>query len=195
MRREKANGARCANVASAAAAAARLRTTTASAGRLHLTRAGVKRGSQASCAYLIHAAVRFASFFLTTPLERRLNTALPGADPTEMMQDYPLHVSERITIRLAIGCLRSSCAGNTSCMHTVQQSSALRLSDIPIARHCLSHTFNVGFTRFLGTSYSIISCVLKPPVCRTHRCAPHAPRGCKQPFPRQHIVPIVVTQG
>jgi len=51
LRREKANGARCANMASAAAAAARLRTTTASAGRLHLTRAGVKRGSQASCAY------------------------------------------------------------------------------------------------------------------------------------------------
>ena len=41
---------------------------------------------------LIHTAVSFASFFLTTPVERRLNTALPGADPTEMMQDYPLHV-------------------------------------------------------------------------------------------------------
>jgi hypothetical protein len=42
---------------------------------------------------LIHAAVIFASFFLTTPVERRLNTALPGTDPTEMMQDYALHVS------------------------------------------------------------------------------------------------------
>jgi hypothetical protein len=41
---------------------------------------------------LIHAAVIFASFFLTTPVERRLNTALPGTDPTEMMQDYALHV-------------------------------------------------------------------------------------------------------
>src|SRR5262249_28153559 len=44
---------------------------------------------------LINAAVSFATFFLTTLLERRLNKALPGADPTEMMQDYPLHVSER----------------------------------------------------------------------------------------------------
>ena len=43
---------------------------------------------------LIHTAVSFASFFLTTPVERRLNTALPGADSTEMMQDYPLHVLE-----------------------------------------------------------------------------------------------------
>ena len=41
---------------------------------------------------LIHTAVSFASFFLTTPIERHLNTALPGAGPTEMMQDYPLHV-------------------------------------------------------------------------------------------------------
>jgi hypothetical protein len=41
---------------------------------------------------LIHTAVSFASFFLTVPVERHLNTALLGAGPTEMMQDYPLHV-------------------------------------------------------------------------------------------------------
>jgi hypothetical protein len=44
--------------------------------------------------FLIHTAVSFASFLLTTSVERRLNTALLGADPTEMMQDYSLHVLE-----------------------------------------------------------------------------------------------------
>ena len=43
--------------------------------------------------HLIHTAVSFASFFLTTPVERRLNPLFIGADSTEMMQDYPLHVS------------------------------------------------------------------------------------------------------
>jgi hypothetical protein len=43
---------------------------------------------------LIHTAVSFASFFLTTPVERRLNTLFICADSTEMMQDYPLHVLE-----------------------------------------------------------------------------------------------------
>src|SRR5712691_1657584 len=51
LRRYKAGGASCSNWASAAASQALVRTTTtASAGRLHLTRAGVKRRSKASCA-------------------------------------------------------------------------------------------------------------------------------------------------
>jgi hypothetical protein len=46
--------------------------------------------------HLIHTAVSFASFFLAIPLERHLNTALLGTSPTEMMQDYPLHVSVKL---------------------------------------------------------------------------------------------------
>jgi hypothetical protein len=41
---------------------------------------------------LIHTAASFASFFLTTLVDRPLNAALLGACSTEMMQDYPLHV-------------------------------------------------------------------------------------------------------
>ena len=41
---------------------------------------------------LIHTAVSFASFFLTTPVERHLNTVSLGAGSGEMMHDYPLHV-------------------------------------------------------------------------------------------------------
>ena len=42
--------------------------------------------------FLIRTAVSFASFILTTSVERRLNTAPLGAGSTEMMQDHPLHV-------------------------------------------------------------------------------------------------------
>src|SRR5262245_18523129 len=41
---------------------------------------------------LIHTAVSFASFFLITLVETRLNAALLGACPPGKMQDYPLHV-------------------------------------------------------------------------------------------------------
>src|SRR5215510_14441505 len=43
---------------------------------------------------LIHTAVSFASFFLITLVETRLNAALLGACPPGKMQDYPLHVLE-----------------------------------------------------------------------------------------------------
>jgi hypothetical protein len=46
---------------------------------------------------LIRTAVSFASFILTTSVERRLNTAPLGAGSTEMMQDHPLHVLVRVT--------------------------------------------------------------------------------------------------
>jgi hypothetical protein len=36
--------------------------------------------------------VSFASFFLTIPVERHLNTVPLGTGSREMMQDYPLHV-------------------------------------------------------------------------------------------------------
>src|SRR4029453_17853501 len=45
---------------------------------------------------LIHTAVSFALFFLTTLVERRLNAALLGACSTEKMQDCPLRVSESL---------------------------------------------------------------------------------------------------
>jgi hypothetical protein len=42
--------------------------------------------------HLVHTAVSFASFFLTTLVERRLKAALLDACSTEKMQDYPLRV-------------------------------------------------------------------------------------------------------
>jgi len=55
--------------------------------------------------FLIHTAVSFASFFLTTLVERRLNAALLGACSTEKMQDYPLRVlGERRVRGLSISC-------------------------------------------------------------------------------------------
>src|SRR5262245_16732356 len=50
----------------------------------------------ASRTVIIHTAVSFASFFLITLVETRLNAALLGACPPGKMQDYPLHVLEAL---------------------------------------------------------------------------------------------------
>src|SRR5262245_36263924 len=63
-------------------------------------------GAAAGAYRLIHTAVSFASFFLITLVETRLNAALLGAWPPGKMQDYPLHVLERQVGKLRQGLAR-----------------------------------------------------------------------------------------
>ena len=59
---------------------------------MSVERESTSRGRFVLSHVVMHTAVSFASFILTTSVERRLNTAPLGAGSTEMMQDHPLHV-------------------------------------------------------------------------------------------------------